>query len=134
MNIFNDNVLQIAKRNVDLAAAIKAASGGVLTIEPARSGVPSARRASRWIHSAYDPIREADTWADTHASTCQTGETIVVAGIGLLYHVEALRKKLSPDIAVALLISNLDEFRDALTARPLGSLNDAVVWLSGTPA
>ena len=134
MNIFNDNVLQLAKRDVNLAGAIKAASGGVLTIEPARSGVPSARRASRWIHSAYDPIREADTWADTHASTCQAGETIVVAGIGLLYHVEALRKKLSPDIAVALLISNLDEFRDALTARPLGSLNDGVVWLSGTPA
>ncbi len=134
MNLFNDNVTRLAARYPDLAASLKSAVGGILTIEPARSGVPSARRSDRWIHSAYDPIREADTWANTHAPACQAGETIVVAGIGLLYHVEALRKKLSPDITVAVLIPNIDEFHDALSARPLEPWGEQIAWLFGMPA
>ena len=46
---------RLARRNQDFAAAVTCASGGVLTIEPSKSGPPSARRAGRWIHSAYDP-------------------------------------------------------------------------------
>ena len=133
MNMFNDNVARLALRDEPLAAAVKASAGGALTIEPARSGVPSARRSGRWIHSAYDPLREADTWAETHAPACREGETVVVAGVGLLYHVEALRKRLASDIVVAVLISDLNEFHDALVARPLGSWTDHILWLSGTP-
>ena len=56
-----------------------------------------------------------------------------MAGVGLLYHVEALRKRLASDIVVAVLISDLNEFHDALVARPLGSWTDHILWLSGTP-
>ncbi len=133
MSILNDNLERLASDDRDLSTAIRHAAGGVLAIEPSRSGAPSARRSGRWIHSAYDPLREAQTWAETHAPTCHAGETIVVAGVGLLYHVEALRKYLSPDIALAVLIPNLDEFHDALEARVLGSWTDRILWLSGTP-
>ena len=133
MNIFHDNLNRLTSRNRDLAAAVKSAAGGVLTIEPARTGVPSARRSGRWIHSAYDPLREAQTWAATHAATCQAGEMVVVAGVGLLYHVEALRKTLSPEVSLAVLVPNLDEFHDALAARPLESWSEAIVWLPGAP-
>jgi spore maturation protein CgeB len=133
MNHFTENVMRLATRYPDLAASLKAARGQVLTIESARNGSPSARRDGRWIHSAYDPLRDAETWADSHAPACQAGETIVIAGIGLLYHVEALRKKLLPDIAVAVLISDMDEFHDALSARLLGPWSDQILWFSGTP-
>ena len=134
MNIFNENIARLSTRNPDLAASTKSAGGGTLTVEPARNGAPSAQRAGRWIHSAYDPIREAETWADTHAPSCQAGETIVIAGIGLLYHVEALRKSLSPDCAIAVLIPNIDEFHDALSARSLGSWSEHITWLFGRPS
>ena len=133
MNHFTDNVMRLATQCPDLAASLKAAGGNVLAIEPARNGSPSARRAGRWVHSAYDPVREAETWADSHTPACQAGETIVIGGVGLLYHVEALRKKLSPDIAVAVLIPNIDEFRDALSARLLGPWSEHILWLSGRP-
>lgn len=133
MSHFTDNVMKLATRYPDLAASLKTARGAVLTIESARNGSPSARRAGRWIHSAYDPLREAETWADSHAPACHAGETIVIGGVGLLYHVEALRKRFSPDIAVALLIPNMDEFHDALSARLLGPWSDHILWLSGTP-
>ncbi len=134
MNILHDNLARLASRHQDVAAGVKTATGGVLTVEPARTGVPSARRSGRWIHSAYDPLREAQTWADTHAAACQSGEMIVVAGVGLLYHVEALRNKLPPDVSLAVLIPNLDEFHDALAARSLGSWSESVLWLPGAPA
>ncbi len=134
MNIFHDNLNHLAAGNQDLATAVKSAAGGVLTIEPARSGVPSARRSGRWIHSAYDPLREAQTWAETHAAACQAGETVVVAGVGLLYHVEALRTQLAPDVSLAVLIPNVDEFHDALAARSLEAWSGSILWLSGSPA
>ena len=134
MNIFQDNLDRLASRHQDLATAAKSAAGGVLTVEPARTGVPSARRSGRWIHSAYDPLREAQTWADTHVPACRSGEMVVVAGVGLLYHVEALRRKLAPDVSLAVLIPNLDEFHDALAARPLEAWSDSILWLPGSPA
>ena len=134
MNIFQDNLDRLASRHQDLATAAKPAAGGVLTVEPARTGVPSARRSGRWIHSAYDPLREAQTWADTHVPACRSGEMVVVAGVGLLYHVEALRRKLAPDVSLAVLIPNLDEFHDALAARPLEAWSEAILWLPGAPA
>ncbi|MCW5799707.1 MAG: hypothetical protein LZF60_80407 [Nitrospira sp.] len=134
MNILHDNLTRLASRHQDLAAAVKYAVGGTLTIEPSRSGVPSARRSGRWIHSAYDPLREAQTWADTHAASCRPGEMVVVAGVGLLYHVEALRRKLAPDVSLAVLIPNLDEFHDALAARSLEAWSESILWLPGAPA
>jgi spore maturation protein CgeB len=133
MNHFTANVVGLTGRYPELAAFVKAARGEVLTIESARNGLPSARRAGRWIHSAYDPPREAATWADSHAATCHAGEIVVVSGVGLLYHVEAIRNKLAPDIAVAVVIPNLDEFHDALSARQLGPWSEQVLWFSGTP-
>lgn len=134
MNIFQDNLDRLASRHQDLATAAKSAAGGVLTVEPTRTGVPSARRSGRWIHSAYDPLREAQTWADTHAPACRSGEMVVVAGVGLLYHVEALRNTLPPDVSLAVLIPNLDEFHDALVARSLEAWSEAILWLPGAPA
>lgn len=134
MSTFKDNISQLAARNRDLAGAVTNATGGVLTIESARSGVPSARRAGRWIHSAYDPLREAQTWAEAQAPACRPGETVVVAGVGLLYHVEALRNALSSDIELAVLIPNVDELHDALTVRPIGTWCAQVHWLVGTAA
>ncbi len=133
MNIFQGNLDRLASRHQDLATAVTSSAGGALTIEPSKSGPPSARRSGRWIHSAYDPLREADTWAETHTPACREGETVVVAGVGLLYHVEALRKRLASEIVVAVLISDLDEFHDALVARPLESWTEDIVWLFGPP-
>ena len=134
MTTLHHNLDRLAARDRDFAAAVKSAAGGVLTIEPARNHVPSARRSGRWIHSAYDPLREAQTWAATHAATCQPGETVVVAGVGLLYHVEALRNTLPPEVSLAVLIPSLDEFHDALEARALESWSESVLWLAGSPA
>lgn len=133
MTIFHDNLKRLTSRHQNLVTAVKSAAGGMLTIEPARNGIPSARRSGRWIHSAYDPLREAETWADTHAAVCRSGEMVVVGGVGLLYHVEALRKRLAPDVSLAVVIPNLDEFHDVLAARALEAWSESILWLPGEP-
>ena len=134
MNIFNENITRLSMRYPELATVTKSAAGGALTIEPSRNGTPSAQRSGRWIHSAYDPVREAEIWANTHAPLCQAGELIVIAGIGLLYHVEALRNRLSPDCSIAVLIPNIQEFHDSLSARALGLWSEHITWLFGPPS
>ncbi len=133
MNAFERNCAGLAAAFPDLVAALRSAKGGLLEVLPARTGVPTAKRSGRWVHSAYDPVREAETWAQAHAGSCKAGEIVLVVGTGLLYHVEALRKTLSRDLTIAVVIANLDEFRDALSVRSLEAWARNITWLSGEP-
>jgi spore maturation protein CgeB len=102
MNSFEANVSRLAQRDTALAAAIRQSGGGTLEIVPARTGIMSARANGRWIHSAYDPIKEAQVWAENQSY--QEGETLVVFGVGLLYHVEALCARLPQTVTVVLVV------------------------------
>ncbi|MFO0730012.1 MAG: hypothetical protein U0231_15675 [Nitrospiraceae bacterium] len=118
MTLFERNCAVVTAGNPELVARMKSGEGSVLEILDARSGVASAKRGGRWLHSAYDPVREAETWAQAQAASCKERELIVVAGVGLLYHVEALRRVLPPDQRIAVAVPSVAELRDALTVRP----------------
>jgi spore maturation protein CgeB len=116
-----------------LVAGIRETDGGVLQIQSAKNGLPTALANGKWIHSEYDPVREATMWADAQAAQVQSGELAIVLGIGLLYHVEALRRRLSRDQDMAVVVPSLQELHDALRARPLGEWVTQVTWLYGPP-
>ena len=130
MNSFESNVSRLAQSDPALAAALRQSGGGMLEIVQARSGVPSARANGRWIHSAYDPIKEAQGWAESQSH--QDGETIVVLGVGLLYHIEALCAGLPRTAPVVLVVPDLSVLVDAATARTWGDWMDRVSWAWGT--
>ncbi|MEO8338458.1 MAG: glycosyltransferase [Nitrospirota bacterium] len=129
MNSFEANVSRLAQRDAALGAALRQNGGGALEIVQARSGVPSARAFGRWLHSAYDPIKEAQTWAE--GQDHQDGETIVVLGVGLLYHVEALCARLPRTTPVILVVPDLRVLADAAAARTWGGWMDRVSWAWG---
>ena len=130
MNSFEINVSRLTQSDQALAAAIRQSGGGALEIVPARTGMSSARANGRWIHSAYDPIKEAQAWAE--GQTHQEGETIVVFGVGLLYHVEALCARLPRTVPVVLVVPDLNVLADAATVRTWGDWIDRVSWAWGT--
>jgi spore maturation protein CgeB len=130
MNSFEANVSRLAQSDPALAAAIRQREGGILEIVPARTGMPSARANGRWIHSAYDPIKEAQAWAESQSY--QEGETLVVFGVGLLYHVEALCSRLPRTVPVILVVPDLSVLADAAAARTWGDWIDRVSWAWGT--
>ena len=129
MNSFEANISRLAQRDPALAAALRQSGGGTLEILPARTGLMSARANGRWIHSAYDPIKEAQAWAE--GQSYQEGETIVVFGVGLLYHVEALCARLPRTAVVVLVVPDLSVLVDAAVARTWGDWMDRVSWAWG---
>ncbi len=131
MSLFDDNVAMIASKQPALADAVRKGRGGVFSVEPARSGLPTARLNGRWVHSAYDPVAEAAQWAEAQIPDCQSGELIVLFGAGLLYQAEALTKLLVGDFAFLLVIPDPDELCDAATARRWGPELGRWDWASG---
>jgi len=130
MNSFEINVSRLTQHDPALAASFRQSGGGVLEIVSARTGMTSARANGRWIHSAYDPIKEAQAWAE--GQTYQEGETIVVFGVGLLYHVEALCARLPQTVTVVLVVPDLRVLVDAATVRTWGDWIERVSWAWGT--
>jgi spore maturation protein CgeB len=134
MDVLKQNVGILRHQDQVLAAQILQVPGGTLSIQAAKSGMPTALVNSRYLHSAYDPVREAECWAEERKKDCQAGETIVVLGVGLLYHVQALRRVLSQDYVIMVVMPNLSEFADCVSVRSLEGWGERVVWVAGSMA
>jgi len=133
MNVFQQNVEMLRRHDPALAAKMLESSGGTLSIQTAKSGVPTALVNSRLIHSAYDPIREAERWAEHQVKDCQSGESLVVLGLGLMYHVEALRAKLPQEYEITVVVPEIAELVDGLSIRSLEGWGERVRWVWGAP-
>ena len=63
-----------------------------LSIEESKVGVPTLKYNNKYIHSKYDPIREASQFIRFNQSSLKEN-TIVIYGLGLGYHINALLEK-----------------------------------------
>ncbi len=131
MNVFQDNLRFLRLYDPLLAGQLRDEKGGLFTIQLAKNGMPTARVHEQWIHSAYDPWKEAQAWAEHAIQDYQPGEALLVIGVGLLYHVEALTQQLSKDTPILMLIPDQRELFDALTVRPLAKWGERIQWLWG---
>lgn len=129
MNVFQKNVAILRSQDPALASQVLNTSGGILSIQPSKAGVPTAVVNNRSIHSAYDPVREAEQWATHQANDCQAGEALVVLGVGLWYHVEALLGKVSQDSIIMIVVPSLSELVDGLAVRTLDGWGERVKWV-----
>lgn len=132
MEYLNSNLESLRQHVPDLVGAVQESQGGVLTIVPSREGSPSAMYQGQWVHSAYDPKKEARSWADQQEKEWQAGEVGVVLGVGLLYHIEALALSRSSDSRLVVVVPDPSVLKDALGARPIGVWIKRVHWVVGT--
>lgn len=132
MEYLNHNLAGLRQTAPDLAEAVQGSQGGLLTIVPSREGAPSATHQGQWVHSAYDPKKEARSWAEQQAKEWQSGEVGVVLGVGLLYHVEALVGACRPDARLVVVVPDPSVLKDACGARPLGAWMNKIHWVAGT--
>lgn len=132
MNMFESNLAAIASKDSALATALRESRGGAFHITPARNGRPTATVSGRSLHSAYDPLREAQAWATAQAAVCRPGEILIVLGVGLLYHVEALRACVSRDTTIGMIVPDLNELHDVCMVRALDRWMNNVECLWGS--
>ncbi|MGB0908837.1 MAG: glycosyltransferase family protein [Nitrospirales bacterium] len=131
MGMFQDNLRLLRVQSPQLASMLQDAGDGPFTTEMAKNGMPTARAQKQWIHSAYNPWKEAQAWANSTVNECQSGETILVMGVGLLYHVEALMQEVPVNTCVLVLIPDIGELRTVLTVRSLAGWGEHIHWLWG---
>jgi len=131
MSVLQGNLRLLCLHDSMLVDKLKDVTGGVLTIQDAKNGMPTAKVREQWVHSAYDPWKEAETWAESAVQKYQPGEAILIIGVGLLYHVEALRQKVSGETPILILVPDLRELFDVLSVRSLAGWGEQVRWLWG---
>lgn len=133
MNYLAQNLDGLHKRYSVLVRTTQENRGGRLTVMSSREGSPSAMYKGRWVHSGYDPRKEAQAWADAQLAEWKAGELGIVLGVGLLYHVEALAVMKPAGARLLVVVPDVAELKDALSTRPTGAWINGIEWAWGTP-
>jgi len=113
---FEQNLLALKNKYPALAAELEQilATGEIV---PAKSGYPTLKATrdgkTYYLHSAYDPIREAARWAQEVYA--EEDDILLVCGIGLGYHLQRL-SLLYPKANIIALEPDLKTFKTALKA------------------
>lgn len=131
MTYLRENLEGLRKTVPAFVEAVMSSAGNRLSMSASREGSVTAKCDGQWLHSAYDPRKEARAWAEAQRGEWKEGELGVVLGVGLLYHVEALAAVIPIGSRLAVVIPDTSVLKDAASARPMGAWFTDVEWLWG---
>ncbi|MBH0198480.1 MAG: glycosyltransferase [Nitrospira sp.] len=132
MTYVRENLEGLRKTVPAFVEAVMSSAGNRLSMSSSREGSVTATCDGQWVHSAYDPRKEARTWAEAQRCEWKEGELGIVLGVGLLYHVEALAAIKPSGSRLAVVIPDPSIMKDAASARPMGAWFTDVEWLWGS--
>ncbi len=115
--VFQKN-LEAFKSELPSVAGLTEHQSIALKLFPSKTGVTTGRCNEILLHSAYDPIKEAEAFA----SHIEPGSKIGLYGFGLGYHIEALLERIGPDGEIIVFELNPELLAGALAARDLSHL------------
>ena len=118
MNFFNSNLAALAEANPDLEEALRAFPPADLRPVAAASGDVTAQWKGVFLHSRFDPRKEAEKLL---AETREAPGTLIFYGFGLGYHVERFFD-LHPEGRAIVLEPDASFFRKALELRDFSGL------------
>ncbi len=99
--MFEKNVLQLRQVDGELADKISiSGQSGDIVISESKAGSPTLRVNNIYIHSSYDPEKEAKEWVLSYEHNICMADNIVVFGFGLGYHVVELCRSSGKNIIV----------------------------------
>ena len=118
MNDFLKHNLNALKTYAPGISSLSSVLSEHIQVIPAASGDVSARCNHILIHSAYDPIKEADSFA----GKIKPGSTVCLYGFGLGYHVESLLKQIGDKGFLLVIELNPDLLSAAMILRDQAAL------------
>ena len=118
MNSIKDaNLKVLQEKYPDYAGFLKNKSKAPCEIIESRSGASTLRYKGTLLHSSIDPMEEGKQFAER--SGASDGDHILLYGLGLGYHVEALLEKIGPSGSLVAIEFNVDIFSSACGCRDL---------------
>jgi len=98
---FKKNILELRQTEPELADKISnAGQSADIVISESKSGPPTLRIRNIFIHSLYDPLKEAAEWVGNYEENISRADNIVVFGFGLGHHINELCKRTNKNIIV----------------------------------
>jgi len=92
---FRKNISALRVRNPELSSVIADAMySSSLEIQQTTSGEVTIVADGKLLHSKYDPVGEAEAWAEYNLKEAESADTVYILGFGLGYHVEAVGRKI----------------------------------------
>ncbi len=109
-----ERFVAVKREQTDLLARAESSKAGVPTLFLKRGEV------SGHFHSRFQPLVEAKRWADSQGE--EKSETLAVMGMGLGYHLSALREAVGADVELLVVEPSWDVFAAAMGAVDLRDL------------
>src|SRR4030043_936094 len=86
MDFYQHNAAWLSRKDSRLMTRIEGIDDDPsFEVTPSRRGDPTLRVGQVQVHSAYDPVREADSIASRSLDRLPASATVVVCGLGLGY-------------------------------------------------
>ncbi|MEK6590726.1 MAG: 6-hydroxymethylpterin diphosphokinase MptE-like protein [Nitrospinota bacterium] len=134
MSNFYKNLSAVKKRGMDIERFISPhlSPQGVMTgkteVFTTRTGHISARCNGILLHSSYDPIRDGNRFAET--SEIKSGDTVLLYGFGLGYHVDSILKAVGENGNLLVLELNREILSLAFVSRDISDiLSQSNLWI-----
>jgi spore maturation protein CgeB len=126
--ILEKNISALKKQNPGLAEALLNYDGTVHEVLYSRQNHPTLQVDNVTLHSIYDPVREAQDWADHYDGDITNAASIYVLGFGLGYHVMELCRRTEKEAVV--IEPRMDILHTAMRTMDLSTILDRITLIT----
>src|SRR3989338_6720251 len=128
MSNFYKNLSAIKIRGIDIERFISPQIADGVNIFTSKSGYVTARCNDILLHSSHDPVNECDRFAE--ASGIKGGDTVLLYGFGLGYHVDSILKAVGKDGNLLIIELNREILSAAFIERDISKmLSQSNLWI-----
>lgn len=124
MGLYQKNLAQLRKLNSDLADRLDTVEINNIDVITARNNMPTIKATAPdkevYIHSSYNPGREAAQWAENNKA--EPGDVVFIFGFGLGYHVAEFLAKAPDTVKLVIVEPNPVFIKAAMENVDLGYL------------
>lgn len=128
MSHFYKNLSIVRERGMDIERFISPQISDGVNIFTSKSGHVTARCNDILLHSSHDPVNEGDRFAEV--SGIKGGDTVLLYGFGLGYHVDSILKAIGKDGNLLIIELNREILSAAFISRDISMmLSHSNLWI-----